>query len=174
MASSGANPWDPGASHWVQGPVTIPQALGIRGVDFSWHFGGAASQLAGQVANSSSGTTNNAGSSTTVSASAKSNQALGQKMAAAAPYNWTGSQWQALDQLWTRESGWSNIADNASSGAYGIPQSLPATKMPAAAQASPAGSSSPSAQIAWGLQYIKDTYGNPVNAWAHEVRYGWY
>lgn len=91
----------------------------------------------------------------------------------AAPYGWsTGAQWDALDQLWQRESSWSQTATNPDSGAYGIPQALPPTKLPAAGQKS--GGSSASAQISWGLEYIKQTYGSPVNAWAHEQSAGWY
>ncbi len=105
------------------------------------------------------------------SASAAANQAIAKLLAAT--YGWsTGTQWADLVSLWNRESGWSSTAQNASSGAYGIPQALPATKMPAAAQAS--GGSSASAQISWGLSYIKSTYGSPSAAWAHEESAGWY
>ena len=76
--------------------------------------------------------------------------------------------------LWNQESGWNQFAENAS-GAYGIPQALPFDKMPQAAwPASAGGSSDPSAQISWGLAYIKSTYGTPCNAWAHEQADGWY
>lgn len=81
------------------------------------------------------------------------------------------AQWPALDYLWTRESGWRWDAKNPSSGAYGIPQSLPADKMAAA------GSdwmTNPATQIRWGLGYIKATYGDPDGAAAHEVSHGWY
>jgi hypothetical protein len=79
-----------------------------------------------------------------------------------------------LVPLWNQESGWNQFAENAS-GAYGIPQALPYNKMPQAAwPASAGGSSDPSAQISWGLGYIKNTYGTPCNAWAHEQSYGWY
>jgi hypothetical protein len=98
------------------------------------------------------------------------NEAMGKLMAAA--HGWTGAQWDALYALWERESGWNNFADNEDSGAYGIPQSLPPTKMPLAAQA--AGGSSAAAQIAWGLSYIASTYGSPEQAWAHEEANGWY
>lgn len=98
------------------------------------------------------------------------NMNLGQKMAAA--YGWIGDQWRALNFLWTQESGWSNTAKNAKSGAYGIAQALPPTKMPYAAQE--AGGSNPAAQIAWGLQYIKSRYGSPIAAWGHEQSVGWY
>jgi resuscitation-promoting factor RpfB len=97
------------------------------------------------------------------------NKAIGRMLAT--PYGWAaGAQWNALDKLWTRESGWSNIAENPS-GAYGIPQALPPTKLPAAGR-KPV--SSATAQIAWGLNYIRERYGNPVNAWAHELSAGWY
>ncbi len=79
-----------------------------------------------------------------------------------------------LVPLWNQESGWSQIAENAS-GAYGIPQALPFNKMPQAAwPASAGGSSDPTAQISWGLGYIKNVYGTPCNAWGHEQSFGWY
>lgn len=93
------------------------------------------------------------------------NEALGKTMAAA--YGWTGGQWNALYALWERESGWNNQAENASSGAYGIPQALPASKMYG-------GTSSPTLQIQWGLGYIASRYGSPEAAWAHETQFGWY
>lgn len=98
------------------------------------------------------------------------NAAIGKEMAAA--MGWTGGEWDALYNLWTRESGWNNLAENGSSGAYGIPQSLPATKMPFAAQK--AGGSHPRPQIAWGLAYIKGRYGKPSVALGHENQFGWY
>jgi hypothetical protein len=85
------------------------------------------------------------------------------------------SQFNCLDPLWNQESGWNQFAENATSLAYGIPQALPFNKMPQAAwPASAGGSSSPSAQINWGLGYIKSVYGTPCNAWGHEQSFGWY
>jgi hypothetical protein len=84
---------------------------------------------------------------------------------------WGADQWGALQALWNRESGWNQFAKNPSSGAYGIPQSLPASKMAAA------GSdwlTNPATQIAWGLSYIRSRYGSPGAAWAHELSAGWY
>lgn len=102
--------------------------------------------------------------------SSAKNKAIGRALAAA--YGWsTGAQWSALVALWTRESGWDNHIRNPSSGAYGIPQALPASKM--GALANPPVSSA-GAQIRWGLSYIKQRYGNPVNAEAHEQANGWY
>lgn len=81
------------------------------------------------------------------------------------------TQWQYLDALWHRESGWNHLAENPSSGAYGIPQSLPATKM---AVVGDDYRSNPETQIRWGLAYIAARYGNPQGAWAHSERVGWY
>jgi hypothetical protein len=90
-------------------------------------------------------------------------------------YGWIGAEWNALDQLWSRESGWKNTADNPESHAYGIPQALPASKLPKAGQpAGLGGKSSVVAQIAWGLSYIRTRYGSPSQAWAHELANGWY
>ncbi len=86
-------------------------------------------------------------------------------------YGWTpGTYFSCLNNIWTRESGWNYLAENAS-GAYGIPQALPASKM------SSAGSdylTDPRTQIVWGLGYIQATYGNPCNAWAFWQAHGYY
>jgi hypothetical protein len=114
-----------------------------------------------------------AGNTTAGTANAALNQNIARLLAA--PYGWsTGQQWADLVSLWNKESGWSATADNSGSGAYGIAQALPPTKYPAAAQAPPIGNSSASAQISWGLEYIKETYGSPSAAWAHEVANNWY
>lgn len=98
-----------------------------------------------------------------------SNVALGRIMAA--PYGWaTGEEWADLDALWERESGWETTAANPS-GAYGIPQALPGSKM---ASAGPDWQTNPKTQIKWGLGYIKERYGDPIQAWAHEEANGWY
>ena len=99
------------------------------------------------------------------------NRNIGKQMAA--KYGWgSGAQWVNLDALWQQESGWSNTAKNPSSGAYGIPQALPPTKLPFAGQEG--GGSSAVAQIGWGLNYIKGRYGSPIAAEAHEQSFGWY
>lgn len=100
---------------------------------------------------------------------ASGNVALGQAMAA--QRGWTGQQWDALYQLWQRESGWQTTATNPSSGAYGIPQSLPASKM---ASAGADWKTNPATQIKWGLSYIAGRYGTPLAAWQHEESAGWY
>jgi hypothetical protein len=80
-------------------------------------------------------------------------------------------QFAYLDELWDRESGWNPGATNPSSGAFGIPQALPATKM---ATAGADYATDPYTQIVWGETYIQRVYGTPQAAWAHEVAYGWY
>lgn len=80
-------------------------------------------------------------------------------------------QMSCLDSLWTRESGWNELAQNPSSGAYGIPQALPGDKM------SSHGSdwrTNPATQISWGLDYIAGRYGTPCGAWSHSQATGWY
>lgn len=72
------------------------------------------------------------------------------------------AQFKCLKVLWTNESGWSHTAENPSSGAYGIPQALPGSKM---ASAGADWRTNPKTQIDWGLQYIKDSYGTPCEAW---------
>lgn len=97
------------------------------------------------------------------------NVAIGKSMALL--FGWSGQQWTDLYNLWTRESGWNNKAQNPSSGAYGVAQALPPTKYPAAGRPP---ISSASVQIWWGLGYIKERYGSPSGAWAHEESAGWY
>jgi hypothetical protein len=77
---------------------------------------------------------------------------------------WTSdSQYNCLVNLWTGESDWRWFVENPSSGAYGIPQSLPARKM---AKFGADYRTNPITQIKWGLWYIKMSYGNPCNAWS--------
>jgi hypothetical protein len=104
-----------------------------------------------------------------VGGDAAANQALAQRMY---PQWGTGPEWAAWDALWTRESGWSRYARNPSSGAYGLPQALPPTKMPFAAQQG--GGSHAGPQISWGAGYIAQRYGDPIGAMGHESSYGWY
>jgi len=80
------------------------------------------------------------------------------------------TQFGCLDNIWTRESGWRYNAENAS-GAYGIPQALPGSKM---ASAGADWQTNPATQIRWGLGYIKGTYGSPCNAWAFWQAHGYY
>lgn len=98
-----------------------------------------------------------------------SNRALGFQLMIG--FGFAQDQWPYLDALWTRESGWNELADNPTSSAYGIPQSLPGTKM---AVVGPDWRTNPDTQIRWGLAYIAARYGNPQGAWAHSQRFGWY
>ncbi|HLI00531.1 MAG TPA: NlpC/P60 family protein [Acidimicrobiales bacterium] len=84
---------------------------------------------------------------------------------------WGASQWVYLDELWNRESGWNPTATNPTSGAFGIPQALPARKM---STAGADWATDPFTQIMWGIGYIEGRYGSPQAAWAHETRFGWY
>jgi hypothetical protein len=86
-------------------------------------------------------------------------------------FGWSSSEFGCLVSLWNLESGWNVYASNPSSGAYGIPQALPGSKM---ASAGPDWQSNAATQIRWGLGYIKSLYGSPCGAWSHEQASGWY
>ena len=86
-------------------------------------------------------------------------------------FGWSSSQFSCLQPLWALESGWNIYASNPGSGAYGIPQALPGSKM---ASAGPDWQSNAATQIRWGLSYIQGTYGSPCAAWSHEEADGWY
>jgi hypothetical protein len=81
-------------------------------------------------------------------------------------YGWGDDQFGCLVSLWTQESGWRANALNASSGAYGIPQALPASKLAAAGAD---WRTNQDTQVNWGLAYIKSSYGTPCGAWNHEM-----
>lgn len=102
-----------------------------------------------------------------------SNRAIGEQMAATK--GWTGSQWLCLEKLWTNESNWrSEVANYQGSGAYGIPQSLPASKM---ASHGADYLTNPRTQIAWGLDYISARYKTPCGAlafWNAQTPHHWY
>ncbi len=102
-------------------------------------------------------------------AAASSPRQLAQAMLGS--FGWSSSQFSCLDPLWAHESGWSVTAENAGSGAYGIPQALPGSRMASAGADWP---TSAATQITWGLDYIKGTYGSPCGAWTHEEATGWY
>ena len=88
-----------------------------------------------------------------------------------AAQGWSDSEYQCLVLLWNRESQWNPYAENSSSGAYGIPQALPGSKM---ASAGADWRTNPITQINWGIGYIKGRYGTPCSAWAHSNAVGWY
>lgn len=88
-----------------------------------------------------------------------------------AAQGWSDSEYQCLVLLWNRESQWNPYAENSSSGAYGIPQALPGSRM---ASAGADWRTNPITQINWGIGYIKGRYGTPCSAWAHSNAVGWY
>lgn len=128
----------------------------------------AAANNPASVASSSSGS-----AGTAIVPSAPPNPGTAQSIA----YNLMGSfgfspatYFGCLKDLWNRESGWVYDAENPS-GAFGIPQALPGSKM---ASAGADWATNPATQIKWGLGYIKTMYGTPCGAWANEERYGSY
>jgi hypothetical protein len=88
-----------------------------------------------------------------------------------ADYGWGTDQFSCLDSLYISESNWDYTATNPYSGAYGIPQSLPAEKM---ATAGADWRTNPATQIEWGLEYIQSSYGTPCSAWAFKQANNWY
>jgi hypothetical protein len=88
-----------------------------------------------------------------------------------AGYGWGDDQFGCLVSLWNKESGWNYQAHNSSSGAHGIPQALPGSKM---ASAGADWQTNAATQVAWGLGYISGRYGNPCGAWSHSQSTGWY
>ena len=88
-----------------------------------------------------------------------------------ASFGWGADQMSCLSQLWQRESEWLTSAENASSGAFGIAQSLPANKMDSAGSD---WATNYETQIRWGMGYIQGRYGSPCGAWGHSESVGWY
>ena len=84
---------------------------------------------------------------------------------------WDDAQYSCLVSLWDRESHWNVSAHNAKSGAHGIPQALPGSKM---ASVGADWETNPATQITWGLGYIAGRYTNPCGAWASSEAKGWY
>jgi hypothetical protein len=141
-----------GSSPWAKLVSAVPRSLATHMLD-------AAKNLVGDVGSTIGG-----------AIGAGNNRARGLALLSLAGFN-PLTQWGPLNKLWTRESGWRTTAMNPSSGAYGIPQSLPGSKM---ASAGPDWRTNPATQIKWGLGYIRDRYGSPAAAWAHSQQTGWY
>lgn len=80
-------------------------------------------------------------------------------------------QMPCLDKLWTKESGWTTTSTNKSSGAYGVPQALPGSKM---SKYGDDWRTNPATQIKWGLDYIKGRYSTPCGAWSFFLSHNWY
>ncbi|GAA1133232.1 hypothetical protein GCM10009651_16090 [Microbacterium natoriense] len=96
-------------------------------------------------------------------------KATAQSMAAS-QYGWGADQFSCLSSLWNKESSWNYQAHNPS-GATGIPQALPGSKM---ASAGSDWQTNAATQIAWGLGYISSVYGTPCSAWGHSQATNWY
>jgi hypothetical protein len=86
-------------------------------------------------------------------------------------YGFTEKEYKCLNQLWTQESNWNYKSRNKKSGAHGIPQALPASKMNVV---STDWRTNPVTQIRWGLRYISIRYETPCKAWAKHKRSNWY
>lgn len=106
---------------------------------------------------------------------ANSNTPDGARASAAAiaadQYGWGAGEFECLNSLWEKESGWNYEAYNEDGGATGIPQSLPGDKM---ASAGADWATNATTQIRWGLEYIKGSYGSPCAAWGHSQAMNWY
>lgn len=116
-------------------------------------------------------TTSGSSSSTSTASVSSSSDPQSIALSMMSGYSWGGDEFTCLVSLWNRESGWDYQAMNASSGAYGIPQALPGSKM---ASAGADWQTNPATQISWGLSYISGRYGSPCGAWAHSESVGWY
>jgi hypothetical protein len=86
-------------------------------------------------------------------------------------YGYGSSQFSCFNNIIMRESMWKINATNPSSGAYGIPQALPGSKMATIASD---WRTNPATQIIWGIEYMKDRYGSPCAAWSFKSSHGWY
>lgn len=158
-------PWAYGETQAVQ-QTSLSQAASLMAVTVSKGISEAlaAQQAAAAAAAASSG----AGAAGPGGGAPAANAALAKKLYP--PWS-TGIMWTDWNNVAMRESGWNQFARNPGSGAYGIPQALPPSKMGAAANPP---ESNPTAQINWMVGYIKSVYGSPVGAWNSEVTRGWY
>ncbi len=86
-------------------------------------------------------------------------------------YGYGADQFSCFNNIIMRESAWDIHATNAGSGAYGIPQALPGSKMATVASD---WRTNPATQIIWGVQYMKGRYGSPCGAWGFKSSHGWY
>ncbi len=134
----------------------------------------AAAAAAAAAASAAEEATSSPASSGGSRPSAPSNPSEAQSIARslmASQYGWGDDQFGCLVSLWDRESGWNVNAYNSSSGATGIPQALPGSKM---ASAGADWQTNPATQISWGLGYISGRYGSPCGAWDKSQSSGWY
>ncbi|MGX5697641.1 aggregation-promoting factor C-terminal-like domain-containing protein [Agromyces soli] len=131
----------------------------------------AAAQAAAEAAAAASaGSSGSSGSRPAAPANPSEAQAIARELMASM-YGWGDDQFGCLVELWNHESGWRTNAGNQSSGAYGIPQALPGSKMAAYGDD---WETNPATQIKWGLSYISGRYGTPCGAWDSFNAQGWY
>ena len=147
----------------------VEQKATTTSTDSSSTDSAASDSTSSDTTSSDSASTDSGSSSTSTAVTSGDPQTIARSMLSS--YGWGDDQMSCLVSLWNRESGWSYTATNASSGAYGIPQALPASKM---ASAGSDWQTNPATQIKWGLGYIQSTYGSPCGAWAHSESTGWY
>ena len=160
LRDQGAPPF---ATHWNTARVQAARKLAAQEA--------AAAQATQNTATQNTGTAQPTPSVTASAAPVASGSPQQIAQAMLGSFGWSSSQFSCLDPLWAHESGWSVSAYNAGSGAYGIPQALPGSRM---ASAGPDWQTNAATQIRWGLEYIKSTYGSPCGAWDHEQATGWY
>lgn len=130
-------------------------------------------KVASRAAAIAAATSSGGGGGTTVAAAPPPNPGTAQSTAynMLSSFGWNPKTYfSCLDNIWTRESGWRYNAENAS-GAYGIPQALPGSKM---ATAGADWQTNPATQIKWGLGYIQGRYGDPCSAWSYWQAHGYY
>lgn len=163
----------------------LKSQIGFQDPGGGWHGGQATGEIT-QIKlakitgfpgfTSASSSSSSSSSSTSSSAAGSKNMTPSQAQAYAKSilpkYGLNPAQFEDLVKLWTRESSWNMHAENASSGAYGIPQADPDGGQGVADSASYRNNAM--VQIQWGLKYIKERYGSIAAAWAHEVDAGWY
>ncbi|QKJ18727.1 lytic transglycosylase domain-containing protein [Microbacterium hominis] len=131
----------------------------------------AAAANANANSGSSSGTSAPAPAPTYAAAGTSAAEAQSIARSMLPSFGWGDDQFGCLVSLWNKESGWNSQAYNPSSGAFGIPQALPGSKM---ASAGADWQTNAATQIRWGLGYIQGRYGSPCGAWGHSQAYGWY
>ncbi|GAA1966368.1 lytic transglycosylase domain-containing protein [Agromyces allii] len=129
----------------------------------------AAEKAAAEAAESESSSGSTGGSTPGAPSNPSEAQAIARDMMAAR-YGWGEDQFGCLVALWNKESGWNVYASNPS-GAYGIPQALPGSKM---SSAGADWATSAATQISWGLGYIAGRYGSACGAWNTSESQGWY
>jgi len=149
------------------------QMIVLSAASHSMHLVGAP-KVAAQPLRGAGGTSGGAGGGTTAAvAAAPPDPGTAQRIAynMLSSFGWSPSTYfSCLNNIYTRESGWRYNAENAS-GAYGIPQALPGSKM---ATAGADWMTNPATQIKWGLGYIQSRYGDPCSAWSFWQAHGYY